>query len=127
MVNYSKLLTCISIFSFILLTSCYKAERVLTISQHKWKVASGNSPQFTNSTFHFMDNRLFFYTSNSGDTSEGSWDFANEACTALNILCDNQNFNYATIIQLSKEHLDLEMSVFNSSQTDVSLNLVPTE
>ncbi len=107
--------------------SCKKAETILLISKHKWYVSQNSPDGIIGSSYHFMDNRLFFYQPPNGAVIEGKWSFYSYGEKKISIDSDNLIFRDASINVLNATKLELNFLENTSSQVAQQILLVPAQ
>jgi hypothetical protein len=107
--------------------SCKKAETILLISKHKWYVSQNSPDGIVGSSYHFMDNRLFFYQPPNGAAIEGKWSFYSYSEKKISIDSDNLFFSDASIHELNPTNLELNIPDNTNSQVAQQIVLVPAQ
>ena len=110
---------------FLLPSSCYKAENILKISKHKWIVAANSPNGILGSSYHFLDNRLFFYERPGQTKEEGKWSFSSRDCKEVSIQSNYLSFDYFTIDVLSDSELKINVLSSFISPSVQQIYLIP--
>ncbi|MCH2023426.1 MAG: hypothetical protein MK207_13200 [Saprospiraceae bacterium] len=114
-------LFCTYLCFMICVNSCEKAEKILLISNHKWVVTNDSKGGNPGEVYSFLDNRLFFFTTSSGSTIDGKWDF-NNSDNINTIYIETTATTKYTIHKLTSDELELKPK---SGMSTLMISLAP--